>query len=192
MSDMAIDLQPRRFTVDEYHRMAEIGIFASDERVELIDGLVVEMSPIGSKHWRLHARLAEYLVKTLGDDAFIVPQGSFPLGTHSEPQPDIAVLPRSETSGEGRVDPADILAVVEIAVSSLRTDTGPKLRVYARARIADYLVVDVEADALLHYQDPNDIGYATLRRLERGAALRLSRLPQHELAVEAFLPPTSP
>ncbi len=86
MSDMAV-LSPHQFTVAEYHRMAEHGVL-KDARVELLDGLIVEMGPIGPLHWNMHAIINAYLTEALRGAASVIPQGSFPLGKKSEPQPD--------------------------------------------------------------------------------------------------------
>jgi Uma2 family endonuclease len=101
-SGIAIEYKLREFTVEEYHRLAEVGVLQPEERVELLDGAIVEMSPIGIPHWDRHARISEYLIQTLGNDAYVVPQGSFPLGRTNEPQPGIAVLARHRYGEVGR------------------------------------------------------------------------------------------
>jgi Uma2 family endonuclease len=187
MSDMAI-LSPREFTVAEYHRMADIGLFRDDERVELLDGIIVEMSPIGTRHWRRHATITAYLNRTLGDHAFIVPQGSFPLGDKNEPQPDIAVLARECADAENDVPlPAQIYALIEISDSSLAKDLGPKQRLYARFGIADYVVVDLNENVLLHYREPHELGYGICDRLFDGDAFELAALPGITLRTDALL-----
>jgi Uma2 family endonuclease len=188
MSDMAFEYKLREFTVEEYHRLAEVGVLRPEERVELLDGVIVEMSPIGIPHWDRHARICAYLIETLGDDAFVVPQGSFPLGRTNEPQPDIAVLARLRYSQAGRgPTPEEIFAVVELADSSLSKDTGPKLRLYARFGIADYLVVDLERNVLVHYYDPHDLGYRGEDRLQATDTFTISRVPDVALSAKAFL-----
>ncbi|HTJ28813.1 MAG TPA: Uma2 family endonuclease [Candidatus Limnocylindria bacterium] len=189
MSDMAFEYKLREFTVEEYHRMAEVGVLRDDERVELLDGAIVEMSPIGTRHWDRHAEIVRYLNATLGTRARIVGQGSFPLGRKNEPQPDVGVLaPRSYT-GRG-AEPDEIYAVVELADSSLRKDTGPKLRLYARFGIPDYLVVDLECDTLTHYDDPHELGYRGERRLTRDDTFVLRRIADVTLSGAPFLSTT--
>jgi Uma2 family endonuclease len=186
MSDMAFEYKLREFTVDEYHRMAEAGVLRDDERVELLDGAIVEMSPIGTRHWDRHAEVVRYLNETLGSRARIVGQGSFPLGTKNEPQPDIGILaPRSYATR--RADPDEIYAVVELAESSLRKDTGPKLRLYGRFGIPDYLVVDLDDDQLIHYDDPHELGYRSERRLARTETFTLHRIRDTTLSAAPFL-----
>jgi Uma2 family endonuclease len=188
MSDMAIEYKLREFTVDEYHRLAEIGMLRPDERVELLDGAIVEMSPIGNRHWRQHARISAYLAATLGDDAFVVPQGSFPLGPKNEPQPDLAVLaPLHRADAERDPTPEEIYAVIELADSSLGKDTGPKLRLYARFGIPDYIVVDLEGDILIHYRDPHELGYRSEDRLHATDTFTIRRLAPIALSAAPFL-----
>ncbi|MFN2462022.1 MAG: Uma2 family endonuclease [Candidatus Velthaea sp.] len=187
---MALEYELREFTVDEYHRMAEAGILQPEERVELLDGQLVHMSPIGHRHWALHMRIAGYLHETL-PGAAIASQGSFPLGARNEPQPDIAILAGSRDAYfEGRFSPKDLLVVIELADSSLAKDLGPKLALYARYRVADYLVVDIERNVLLHYSEPNDLGYAKTATLARGDTMTLQCFPAVQFSVtELLLPP---
>jgi Uma2 family endonuclease len=186
MSDMAAELQPRPFTVDEYHLAWNAGALGED-RVELIDGLIISMPPIGNAHWRIHWKLSEYLTILLAGRAIVVPQGSFPLDLLSEPQPDIAILSVSQRDQTGAVDSKDVLTVIEISDSSLRRDLGPKLHLYARSKIADYLVIDVARNILLHHTDPEDSNYNVVRMLSTGDTLQLSCLSGVTLEASKFL-----
>ena len=187
MSDMAL-LTPRRFTVDEYHRIAKAGVFG-DDRVELLDGLVVKLSPIGPRHWRRHAQIVAYLNGAVRGHALVVGQGSFPLGTLSEPQPDIALLAPHSGEDNHAPSPDELFAFIEVSDSSLAKDVGPKLRLYARSGIADYLVVDVDANVLRHYAEPKDDGYQRSVHLTYDDTLKLARLPDVVLDAGAFLNP---
>jgi Uma2 family endonuclease len=187
MSDMAIEYKLREFTVEEYHRMADVGLLRADERVELLDGAIVEMSPIGHRHWRRHARISAYLAEAIHNDAFVVPQGSFPLGLKNEPQPDLAILaPLHRSEAERGPTPEEIYAVVEVADSSLGKDTGPKLRLYARFGIPDYIVVDLEGDVLIHYHDPHELGYRSEDRLRAADSFTIRRLAHIALSAAPF------
>jgi Uma2 family endonuclease len=188
MSDMAV-LSPHQFTVTEYHRMAEHGVL-EDARVELLDGLIVEMSPIGPLHWNMHAIINAYLTEALRGVASVIPQGSFPLGKKSEPQPDIAIIEPVDRAALNRTpSPGQIFGMIEIADASLAKDTGPKVRLYGRFGIADYLVVDLAANVLLHYTEPHALGYRRSERLTHGCSFRLARLPNYTLDATAFLQP---
>jgi Uma2 family endonuclease len=188
MSDMPTEFQPRLFTVDEYHRMADVGILREGERVELLDGVIVEMSPIGWSHAHRHSRLLEYLYERLRGDAFIAAAGSFPLDHRNEPEPDIAIVaPRWRHKQPGPPPAEDVYAVIELAQTSISYDLGAKLRLYARSRIPDYLVVDLNENVLLHHRDPHDLGYEAVRSLTYGDTFTLLRLPDVALNADPFL-----
>jgi Uma2 family endonuclease len=117
---MAIEVdRARRFTADEFERMVELGIFREDERLELIDGGIVEMAPIGHRHGACVAQLNQHLVAGVRDRALVWVHGPARLAAHSVPEPDLALLrPRSYRTGSPQA--ADILLVIEVAESSLR------------------------------------------------------------------------
>lgn len=188
MSDMAV-LSPYQFTVADYHRIAESGAL-DDARVELIDGIIAEMSPIGNRHWARHARITQYLSPALAGHAFLVPQGSFPLGDKNEPQPDFAILAPGDWEAAARYPaPDEIYALIELSDSSLAKDTGPKLRIYGRFGIPNYLVVDLAANILVHSTEPYELGYRRSDRLAHGDTFRLARLPDIALDASSFLQP---
>ncbi len=188
MSDMALEFKLREFAFSDYHRMVEAGILREGERVELIDGAIVEMTPIGPAHWMAHARIVTYLLSALGDHALVVGKGSFPLGDRNEPNPDIAILAPIAFDVEKRdPKPEEIYAIVEIADSTLRFDTGRKLQLYARYGIRDYFVVDLNDTVLLHYSSPHRVGYGVAEHLRSPDTFSLARLPGIDLSAEAFL-----
>ncbi|MFL5539550.1 MAG: Uma2 family endonuclease, partial [Longimicrobiaceae bacterium] len=121
---MSVDLAIRhRFTVDEFHRMGEVGIFSEDDRVELINGEIVEMTPIGSQHAACVRKLDRWLQRLMGDEALVSAQLPILLGHDGEPIPDVTVLrPRSDGYSESHPTPADTLLVVEVADSSVMFD----------------------------------------------------------------------
>src|SRR4051794_36083755 len=124
----------RLFTVDEYYRMAEVGILADDEPVELIRGEIVRMNPIGSAHNGTVATLDELLREALGRRAFVITQGPLRLVTESEPDPDVLVLRRRDDNyRRAHPMPADVLFVIEVAESSLDYDREVKGPLFAEA-----------------------------------------------------------
>src|SRR5437763_8245671 len=126
---MAVAITKRYFNVDEYHRMAEAGILSEDDRVELIEGEIVEMSPIGVRHNACIDRLNALLNRYATPSAIVRVQGSVRLSDLSEPQPDIALLRfRDDFYGSGQPGTGDILLLIEAADSSLGYDRGVKLR----------------------------------------------------------------
>ncbi len=144
MNDMAVEFKRYPFTVAEYHRMFETGVLDARTQVELIDGELIEMPPIGPMHIGRHALITKYLINVMGDRATILPMGSFPLGLHNEPQPDLAIFPFDASFYQGRPypPPEDFVAFIEISSSSFSFDSRVKMRLYARFGIPDYLIVD--------------------------------------------------
>ncbi len=189
MSEMAVEIKRRLFTVDEYHRLAEVGVLGERDRIELIDGELIEMAPIGFRHAVRHGRISAYLIEMLRGKAIVLPMSSIPLGTDSEPQPDVAIFPYDATAYERRSYPAvtEMLAFVEIADSSLAYDARTKMRLYARHRISDYLLVDLRGNRLVLHRDPTSDGYASVRSLRSGETFELSQLPGTTLEANAFL-----
>jgi len=166
---MAADVEcPRRlFTADEFERMAKAGIFDEDEALELIDGEIVEMSPVGPGHGASVACLNKAFILGLGDRAVVWIQSSAVVALRSVPQPDLALLrPRSYRRANPRPD--DILLVVEVADSSLRYDRRRKVRLYAVAGIPEYWVVGVEREWVEVYRTLEGEGYRDVKRVPRG------------------------
>ena len=130
---MAKPLAARRFTVDVYHRMGHAGVFHHDDRVELIDGQVVEMSPIGPRHAACVDRRTRRLSEQVGERAVLRVQSPVVLGRHAAPQPDVALLrPPIERYADAHPEPPDILLVIEVADTSSDYDRAVKLALYAR------------------------------------------------------------
>ena len=162
---MAVEIEPPRrlFTADEFERMAEAGIFQDDERLELIDGEIFEMSPIGPGHGACVANLNKRFVLGVGDRGVVWIQSSARMALRSVPQPDLALLrPRSYRRANPRPD--DILLVVEVADSSLRYDRTRKRQLYANAGIREYWVVSVEDEWVEIYRSGQGNGYEEARR----------------------------
>ncbi len=191
MSDMATaELNPRKITVDEYYRMVETGILRRNERVELLDGVVVEMSPIGPPHRALHWQIDDYLKRVLSGRALVSGQWSQPLDKFNEPQPDIIILAsKIEEYFKRDASLEELYAIVEVADTSLRTDTGFKRDLYARFGIPDYLVADVENRRLLHYARLLDGRYGEPQQLSYGDTFTVKALPDIVLDADPFLLP---
>ena len=150
----------RRFTRKEYHRMAETGILGRRERVELIRGEIVEMSPTGPRHSAFVDNLNRLLARRLPDDAIVRVQGPVALADDTEPQPDLAVLRVRDVPYKDRdAWPEDALLVIEVAETSLAYDRSIKRRLYAEAGIAEYWVVDCAAETIEVHRGPGAEGY---------------------------------
>ena len=178
--DDAADVPTRRkLDVDIYYRMADAGILGEDDRVELIDGEIIDMAPIGQGHAAVVGGLTRSLVMACGNKAIVWVQNPVRLDRLNEPQPDFAVLrPRPDFYATGdRPGPADVLLLVEVADSSLRFDLTVKLPLYARAGIAELWIVDLKRRALDAFRRPAGGGYAEVTTHRPGDRLALSAAP---------------
>ena len=183
--DRVAGFQRHRFDVDEFARMGEAGIFTEDDRVELIDGEIREMTPIGSPHAGMVNRLTELLVTRLAGRANVIVQNPIRLDRHTEPQPDLVVARRRQSFYTDRhPEPGDVLVVVEVADSSLRYDRAEKVPRYGRAGIPETWLVDVEAGTVTVYTDPGPEGYARQQVRQRGEQMVASSVPELRLAVD--------
>jgi Uma2 family endonuclease len=177
-----------RFSVDEYERMGTAGILERDSRVELIDGEIVEMTPIGSRHAACVKRLNSLLVAALGDRAVVGVQDPVVLDEHSEPQPDISVLvPQQDYYETEHPRPSDILLVVEVADTSLAFDRNVKLPVYAAAGVPEVWLVDLVSGNVETHTEPSGSGYATVTVLSRGDTVTPAAFPDLTIASDAIL-----
>ena len=180
MDDAAVLPARHKLTVDDYHRMGDAGIFTDGERVELIDGDLIDMAPIGQGHAAVVSGLNEALVLACAGRAIVSPQNPVRLDRSSEPQPDLAVLRRRAdfyASGE-RPGPADVLLLVEVADTSLRFDRSVKLPLYARAGIAEVWIVDLKRRVLNAYRAPEGGEYGVMATHRAGEQVALAVAPE--------------
>lgn len=182
------EITRRRFTVDEYHRMAEAGILHEDDRVELIDGEIVEMSPIGGRHAKCVIELTRLLAPLISDQVLLSVQNPIRLGEYYEPQPDVTVLRPSERYRAGELpEPQDVLLLIEVSDTTLSYDRDVKLPLYARSGIPEVFIVDLVGEAVERHTEPTGDGYRLVRRARRGEMLESVALPALALAVDAVL-----
>jgi Uma2 family endonuclease len=185
---MAVEVRRKKFTVDEYEQMGRAGIFGEDDRVELIDGEIVEMTPIGSRHAGCVTRTASLFGRRVGDRAIVSVQNPIRLGSHDEPQPDVAVLkPSPDFYSRSHPGPQDVLLVIEVSDASTVYDRDTKVPLYARAGIPEAWRVDLQTDLIEVYRDPSPEGYRQMRTVLRGERLVPSLLHGLEFAVEEIL-----
>lgn len=178
MSQAVTDLPGRHWlSVDDYHRMAEVGILGPDDRVELIDGEVIDMEPPGDLHSVAILHLTRALCAAEAH-AFVSVQLPIRLGRFSQPQPDLALVRLREDGYQGHgLDAADTLLVVEAADSSLRFDRDIKMRLYATHQIPEAWLVDVRGRRLIRHRAPRDGAYALVDEPSLDAALDVAALP---------------
>ncbi len=164
MDDASVLLRRHKLDVDAYYQMAEAGILGEDDRVELIDGEVIDMAPIGQDHAAMVGSLNQALVLAFAGRAIVWPQNPIRLNRLNEPQPDFAVLrPRADFYRTGeRPGPADVLLLIEVADSSLRFDRDVKLPLYARAGIPEVWIVDLKRRVLLAHRVPCEDGFGEM------------------------------
>jgi len=185
---MRTEVQRRRFDVDDYHRMAQAGILSEDDRVELIDGEVVAMTPIGPRHNAAVDRALRALVTAAGDKAIVRVQGSIRLHHFLEPQPDLALLrPQPDFYASQLPGPADILLLIEVAESSLAYDRDVKARLYADAGVPEYWLVDLDHDVLLRHREPRSGAYQQVDQHRAGGMLAPAALLGCAVPVDVFL-----
>ncbi|MEF8982616.1 Uma2 family endonuclease [Thiohalorhabdus sp.] len=151
---------PHRFTVEDYHRMAEDGILHPDERVELVRGEVVEMTPIGSRHAAIVNQLTSLLVPAAAERAIVSVQNPIRLSLYDEPEPDLALLrPRGDWYSNELPGPEAVRLVIEVADASLPYDRETKLGLYAGSGIPEAWLVDLVNNVVAVYSQPGDSGY---------------------------------
>ena len=185
----AVDLQVRRFTVAEYLAMAQAGILTEDDRVELIDGVVTDMAPVGSRHLGCVNCYNRELTEAVGRRAIVQVQSPVRLDDNTEPQPDVALL-REKADGyaSGHPGPEDVLLLIEVADSSLGYDRNEKLPRYARAGIPEVWLTVLPEGVVEAHTEPTETGYSVTRRLRAGDVLRPGCFDDVEIPVDAVMP----
>jgi Uma2 family endonuclease len=183
---MAVELKRYRFTVDEYEAMGRAGILDEDDRVELIEGEIVEMAPIGPGHAHSVNEFTE--IFRFRDVAIVSTQNSIRLGRYNEPQPDLALLRRRADRYRDSLPSAeDVLLAVEVSDTTLAADRGVKVPLYGRAGIPETWVVDLPHDVLHVYREPVEDGYRVVQTLRRGDRVAPLAFPDRELEVAELL-----
>jgi Uma2 family endonuclease len=170
----------------EYDRLVELGVFDEDEKIELLRGVLVAMSPQGADHAYVIERLNKLFVDALGDRGRLRPQAPFAASELSEPEPDLAVYPPAPYA---RAHPDRALLIIEIAHSSLRKDRGIKAEIYAEAEVPEYWIVDLVHLAVEVRTAPANGHYTRTITHGRGERIALVAFPDIVLAADDFLPP---
>ena len=169
--------------------MVDAGILDEDSRVELIEGEIIEMSPINPPHAGTVAKLTELFLVRLAGKAIVTSQNPFTIGDLSEPQPDV-ILARYQADYYSRAHPTpqDILLVVEVSQATLRYDRGRKVRLYGAAGVPEYWIVNLVDNTLEVYRQPAADGYSLLQKFKPGDAVAPLAFPDVTLDVAAILP----
>jgi Uma2 family endonuclease len=185
---MSVQLARRLFTITEYHQMTEVGILSEDDRVELINGEIVAMAPIGSRHAAGVDRINALFNSRIGQQAIVRIQSPIQLDEYSEPQPDLSLLqPRADFYAQAHPTPADVLLVIEVAETSIDYDRTVKLPLYARASISEAWLIDIANDRIEIHKQPSQGIYQEVRYALRGQNLSPQSFPNLNLSVEELL-----
>jgi Uma2 family endonuclease len=175
----------RQFTVHDYTRMRETGILTEDDRVELLDGEIYLMSPLGSLHIAIVNRLNKLLMRQIGDDAILSIQNSVQLNDYSEPQPDVALLsPRTDYYEQALARPDDILLLIEVSDTSLDYDREQKLPRYAASNVAEVWIIDVDQQIIEQYSQPMQGQYTHINKVLFGNMIQSKTMRQVRFTTE--------
>ncbi len=171
---MAVEIKRKLFSVVEYHKMIEAGVFHEDDRIELLGGEIVAMSPIGSRHAACVRRLIQLFTERLGKRVIVGAQDPIELSDESESQPDLTLLkPRPDFYSSAHPKPSDIYLLVEVADTTASYDRRVKLPFYARAGIPEVWLIDLEAQQVEVYREPSAQDYRQMQIVERGQSLKI-------------------
>jgi Uma2 family endonuclease len=182
-----VELSRRLFTVEEYHRMAEAGIFRPDERIELIEGEIVQMSPIGPRHAGCVINATRLFITQLGPCVVVSPQNPVVIQPRSEPQPDLLLLrPRAVSYSREHPSPEDVVLAVEVADTTARFDRLVKARLYAHAGIPEFWLLLAQDGAIEVHRAPGPAGYADVTRHGPGQTVSPLAFPAAGFAVTDF------
>lgn len=178
-------LNARLISVKEYDRMIEHGILTAEDKVELINGVIIEKMTKGTKHASANDRLTRLFYRLLGDRVIVRNQNPIWLDEFSEPEPDIVLaVPDENFYAERHPTPADILLIVEISDSTLGRDRFAKGLIYAKANIRQYLVLNVQDETVEDYRQPNADGYGSKQTFHKGESFTLAAFPEIEIKVD--------
>lgn len=173
-----LGVQRHRLTVEQYHRMAETGVLARDARVELIEGVIVDMAPIGSRHAAAVNRLTRVLTTAVGAHAVVSVQNPIRLGNGSEPQPDLALLrPREDFYADSPPTAADTLLVIEVSQATAAYDRQVKVPLYAQHGVPEVWIVDLDFSLVRFYRTPQADRYADITATETPGPTSVLMLP---------------
>jgi len=176
---VAMEHGPRRhrITVEEYYRMAEVGLLAPDARVELIEGEIIDMPPSGSRHAGTVSLLSRLLERAVGDRAIVRGQGPIVLGEFSQPEPDVAlVVPDSDFYRQRHPVAADTLLVIEVSETTFHYDRQTKLQLYARDGVPEVWIVDLRGGLLHVFRNPSGAAYSEAVTLDQPGVVSLTSL----------------
>jgi len=178
-----------KWTVDDYHKLVDAGVFTAESRVELIEGELIEMAPVGGQHVSTVNRLNKMLVLAVGNHGVVSVQNPVTLPPYSEPEPDFAILkPGADMPDAGVPRSSDVLLLIEVADTTIRYDRSIKLHLYAKQGIVEYWIIDISKKRVEVYLDRTVDGYSTFMELAPGDVAAPRALPMVQLEIAKIFP----
>jgi len=178
-------VKPRLITVAEYDRMIEAGIYTENDRIELLNGEIIQLMPKGIRHASANSRIARFFVRLFDEKVIVRNQDPIRLDDFSEPEPDIVLANWDEKEyAENHPTPKDIFLVMEISDSTLAYDRDDKALAYSRNNIRQYLLLNLQNETLEDYRQPNADGYGSKQTLPKGESFALAAFPEIEIKVD--------
>lgn len=185
---MSVQIVRRHFSVAEYYRMAEAGVLSEDDRVELIEGEIIEMNPIGSRHAACVGRLTELFGRLASGRAIVWVQNPVRVNDYSEPLPDVTLLkPRADFYAQANPRPMDVLLIIEVADSTVDFDRTIKKTLYARGGISEMWIVNLPEETIEIYTQPLNDTYQEIRIAKRGESMAVKSIPNLTVDADAIL-----
>ncbi|MFB8791354.1 MAG: Uma2 family endonuclease [Potamolinea sp.] len=185
---MSVQLLRRKFTVEQYHKMLESGIFTENDRVELIAGEIIEMAAIGRRHAACVRRLDNLFSQRLSGEALVDTQNPIQLNDNSEPQPDVVLLkPRDDFYESAHPQPSDIFLLIEVADATIKYDREVKVPLYAKDNILEVWLVDINEQSVEVYREATSDGYRNIQQFSRGQTLSIQAFPEINITVNEVL-----
>jgi Uma2 family endonuclease len=185
---MSVQIARRHFNIAEYYKMAAAGVFSEDDRVELIEGEIVEMNPIGSRHAACVGRLTKLLGRMADDNAIVWVQNPVQVSDYSEPLPDVALLRRRDDFyAQANPQPPDVFLIIEVADSSVEYDRGIKIPLYAQAGIPEVWLVNLPKETVEIYSQLLEGEYREIRLIKRGESLTAKSISNLTIDAGAIL-----
>jgi Uma2 family endonuclease len=186
--DMEANVKTHSITVAEFDRMVAAGVYGPEDRIELIDGQLIDVPPQGPPHFGTLTRFQHRFLAAFGKRVQVRGQGPLPVALDSQPEPDLALVRWNERFyGDAHPTVEETYAVVEISYTSLQFDRGVKRRIYGAGRIPEYWIVDLEAQTIEVYRDPHDLGYASPTIFRRGQSVSFAAFPDVVFTVDELL-----
>ena len=178
-------VKTRLITVAEYDRMIEAEIYTENDRIELLNGEIVEIMPKGPKHTSANSRVVRFFIRLFGEKVIVRGQDPIWLDGISEPEPDIVLAKWNETEySEGHPTPADIFLIMEISDTTLAYDREAKAKAYSRNNIQQYLLLNLQNETIEDFREPSEDGYQFKRTLRKGDSLNLTAFPEIEISLD--------